>query len=141
MTRYLVDTDWAIEYLTGQPRAVRVLQAIPRERLSISVVSLGEIYDGIVGGREPEKALAVLNKFLARLTILDVTHETSRLFGHHRAKLRQRGLLIDSSDIFIAATCLQHGLRIFTNNVDHFNRIEGLEIGLAEGDGAASPPQ
>ena len=132
MTRYLVDTDWAIDYLTGQPRTMRLLQAIPRERLSISAVSLGEIYDGIVGGRDPEKALAVLAKFIERLTILDVTHETAKVFGHHRAKLRQRGLLIDSSDIFIAATCLQHGLRILTNNVDHFSRFEGLEIGLAK---------
>jgi len=136
-----VDTDLAIDYLTGQPRAVRLLQAVPRDRLCISVVSLGEIYDGIVDCGEPDKALAVLAKFLARLTILDVTHETAKVFGHHRAKLRRQGLLIDSSGLFIAATCLQHGLRILKNNVDHFRRIEGPVIGFAEGGDAAPLPQ
>jgi len=132
VTRYLLDTDWAIDYLEGYERTVRALQSVPRERLCISVVSLAEIYDGIEGDPEPEEALAVLNKFLVRLTMCDVTQETAKLFGHHRELLRRKGLLIEDLDIMIAATCFQHGLRLLTNNVRHYGRFDGLEIGLAE---------
>lgn len=42
MIRYLLDTDWIIDYLNGLPGAVRRLDELKEQGLAISVVSLAE---------------------------------------------------------------------------------------------------
>lgn len=42
--------------------------------------------------------------------------------------LRKRNQLIEFRDIFIAATCLVHGLPIATLNKKHFKRVDKLKI-------------
>jgi len=36
--------------------------------------------------------------------------------------------MVDVKDIFIAATALQKGLKLSTLNIDHFSRIDNLNI-------------
>jgi len=131
MNGYLVDTDWAIDYLAGEPQVAAVLQALPPARLFISVISLAELYEGAHGAREPSQALESLANFVSGTTVLDVSRDIARLFGERRAQFRRAGRLIDNFDLLIAATCLQHDLRLLTNNISHFERIERLELGLA----------
>ena len=45
--RYLIDTDWVIHYLNGRPAIARRLHELPPEELSLSVVSLAELYEGV----------------------------------------------------------------------------------------------
>jgi tRNA(fMet)-specific endonuclease VapC len=45
------------------------------------------------------------------------------------ADLHQRGTLIGDADILIAATGLEHGLVVVTNNESHYQRIAGLRLG------------
>lgn len=42
--------------------------------------------------------------------------------------LKQKGMLIETEDLLIGATALQHNLKLATHNVKHFQRIEGLAI-------------
>ena len=42
--------------------------------------------------------------------------------------LAKRGVLIDDGDIFIAAYCIVNGCTLVTNNMNHFERIEDLQI-------------
>jgi tRNA(fMet)-specific endonuclease VapC len=44
------------------------------------------------------------------------------------ADLYKCGQLIGDADILIAATALEHGLVLSTNNEHHFSRISGLTI-------------
>jgi tRNA(fMet)-specific endonuclease VapC len=44
------------------------------------------------------------------------------------AALYQSGKLILDADLLIAATAIEHGLVLATNNVSHFSRIAGLAI-------------
>jgi tRNA(fMet)-specific endonuclease VapC len=37
-------------------------------------------------------------------------------------------MIIGDMDLLIAATALQHGLTLLTNNRSHFERLEGLTI-------------
>jgi tRNA(fMet)-specific endonuclease VapC len=45
-----------------------------------------------------------------------------------KTRLRQKGTLIEDFDLLIAATALNNNLVLVTNNVDHFTRIEKLQI-------------
>ena len=42
--------------------------------------------------------------------------------------LRERGKLIDEFDMVIAGQAIDNGLTVITENVKHFNRIDGLKI-------------
>jgi predicted nucleic acid-binding protein len=50
--KYLVDTDWVADYLKGRPEAVQLLGQLANEGLAISLITLGEIYEGIYYGRD-----------------------------------------------------------------------------------------
>ena len=131
MNGYLVDTDWAIDYLAGDERVTPALQGLPTASLFIRIISLAELYEGAFGSRNPSEALEGLADFVSGVTVLDVSQDVARLFGEHRARLRREGQLLDNFDLLIAATCLHHDFRLLTNNVRHFQRIEGLQLGLA----------
>ena len=45
--KYLVDTDRVADWLNGRPEAVRLLSALRADGLAISLITYGEIYDGI----------------------------------------------------------------------------------------------
>lgn len=42
--------------------------------------------------------------------------------------LHKRGALIEDADILIAATALEHGLALVTENPSHFGRIQNLIV-------------
>ena len=43
---YLVDTDWAIDYLNGQDRTRERLEKLKDSGLGLSIISLAEVYEG-----------------------------------------------------------------------------------------------
>lgn len=49
--KYLVDSDWVADYLGAKQRAIQLLDTLAHDGLSISLIPLGEIYEGIYFGR------------------------------------------------------------------------------------------
>lgn len=49
-------------------------------------------------------------------------------YGELYRYLRQRGSLIGTNDLWIAATALVYGMPLVTRNVEHFERVPGLEL-------------
>ena len=45
--KYLVDTTWVIEYLRGNQDIIQRLQSYEDAGLSIAIVSLAELYEGV----------------------------------------------------------------------------------------------
>ncbi len=125
---YLVDTDWVAPFLKGRPEAVQLLTALSADGLAISLITYGEIYEGIYYGRNPTVAEAGFREFLRGVRILPLTRPITRRYARIRGDLRARGLLIGDGDLLIAATALHHGLTLVTGNVRHFERIPGLTI-------------
>ena len=68
--RYLVDTDWVIHYLKGRRPFVERLRVLEEQGLAISVINLGELYEGVYGATEPEKREQGLKDFLQGVTVL-----------------------------------------------------------------------
>jgi predicted nucleic acid-binding protein len=125
---YLVDTDWAIDYLNGQQRTRRRLEELGRSGLAFSMISLAEVYEGILYSREPEKNERGLQDFLQYVSVVNIDEETSRLFGKERGRLRTQGKRVADFDLMIGMTARQHDLTLLTNNRRHFELIEGLRI-------------
>ena len=126
--RYLIDTDWAIEYLSGREPIVERLTTLRPEGLAVSIITVAELLDGVYSSRDPAEEEAGIMDFLRGVELFLVEETTARVFAQQRSKLRKQGRTIGDFDLLLAATCLQHGLTLLTNNRRHFEMVEGLTI-------------
>lgn len=124
---YLIDTDWAVHHLNGVEEVRSRLAELRPHGLGLSTISLAELYEGVYYSRDPQRSQQQLEAFLSSVAVLGVSKEICQVFGRQRGFLRQKGLLISDFDLLIAATCLHHDLTLLTNNLRHFQRVEGLE--------------
>src|SRR5947209_19561774 len=125
--KYLVDTDWIVDYLVGKQQAISLLSSAWQDGIAISLITLGEIYEGIYYGRDPQRSEVVFRQFLRSVDILPLNRSIMQRFGRIRGDLRQRGQLIGDPDILIAATALYYDLILLTRNQKHFQRIPLLK--------------
>lgn len=125
---YLVDTDVIADWLKGISSARTLLPALQSAGLAVSILTFGEIEEGILYGYpQTAQAHAVgFRQFLRGVTVLPLHRRIMHRFAQIRGDLRQRGLIIGDFDIAIAATALQHNLILVTRNVRHFQRVPGL---------------
>jgi tRNA(fMet)-specific endonuclease VapC len=67
------------------------------------------------------------DRLLSIIKVLPWLPESSEYFGSIKADLESRGKIIDDFDIAIAAIAISHNYGVITANLDHFQRINGLE--------------
>jgi tRNA(fMet)-specific endonuclease VapC len=125
---HLVDSDWVADYLRGKSLAVDLLTSLGPTGLAISLITFGEIYEGVYYGRDPRRAEEIFLGFLRWIDILPLDEAILRRFARIRGDLRRRGQLVGDSDILIAATEIHFGLTLVKRNLRHFERIAELEI-------------
>jgi tRNA(fMet)-specific endonuclease VapC len=125
---FLVDTDWAVSHLKGVPRVSAAFDEKLPQGLGLSIISIAELWEGILYARDAARSQQNLESFLAIVQVLDLDDRTCRRFGEIRGLLRKRGKIIGDFDILIAATALRHDLTLLTNNRRHFENVPGLNI-------------
>jgi len=126
--KYLIDTDWIIHGLHGEKQVTKKLLELKGEGLTISVISLAELYEGVYRSTDPTSDEKVLNDFLTGVSVLGINGEICKIFGRERARLRKEGKPIGDLDLLIASTCLHHELTLLTDNIREFERVENLKI-------------
>jgi tRNA(fMet)-specific endonuclease VapC len=124
----LVDSDWIADWLQGRPDAVRLLNTLIPDGIAISLVTYGEIYEGIYYGRDPNATERVFRNLLRGVTVLPLNRSTMRRFARLRGQLRAAGQLIGDPDLLIAATALEHNLVLVTRNRRDFQRVPNLAL-------------
>ena len=125
---YLVDTDVVVSYLNGRADAVALLNLLLSDGVAISVITFGEIYEGVSFGSDPARHLAGFRRFLHGVRVLEVNRRIARQFGQLRGLLRRQGQLLPAPDLLIAATALAYDLTLVTLNLRHFQRVPGLRL-------------
>ena len=91
--KYLVDSDYVADYLGAHPAAIKLLSSFAKDDLSISLITYGEIYEGIHFGRDPQKTTDVFHRFLRPVVILPLTQPIMRQFARIRGELIRTGKL------------------------------------------------
>ena len=125
---FLIDTDWIIDHFNGVERVTRRLQELRDRGLGVSVISVAELWEGVYSSRDPARSQAMLKEFLSGVVILGIDEEICQSFGQLRGAHRRKGQSVADFDLLIAATALQHRLTLLTNNLKHFEGIEGLAV-------------
>jgi tRNA(fMet)-specific endonuclease VapC len=125
---YLIDTDVVANWLKGRQEEVTLLSSFGAEDLAISLITYGEIYDGIYYGRNPEANERIFQQFLRWVEVLPLNRSIMKQFARIRGHLRRSGPLIGDPDLLIAATALYHDLTVVTHNTRHFSRVPDLKL-------------
>lgn len=122
---YLVDTNVISELVKKKPEknVIDWFKTIPNEALHISVLTLGEIRKGVENlqnGERKEKLLLWLeielpNWFEDRVLAID--QNVADMWGRLLGEIKHSVPAIDS---LIAATAIQHNLRLVTRNEKDF---------------------
>ncbi|MCK4206981.1 tRNA(fMet)-specific endonuclease VapC [Brucella pituitosa] len=128
MLRYMLDTNICI--FTIKNRSQQVREAFNRfhDQLCISSVSLMELIYGAEKSAHPEKNLAVVEGFAARLEVLSYDESAANHTGQLRAELARSGTPIGPYNQLIAGHARSRGLIIVTNNRREFDRVPGLRL-------------
>jgi tRNA(fMet)-specific endonuclease VapC len=94
-------------------------------RLTFSQISCYEILRGL----RKKSALRQLERFAdfcRHSDLLPVTYAVLDLAAELWAEGRKRGIIVEDSDLIIAATALSHGRTLVTSNPRHFDWIDGI---------------
>ena len=113
----LLDTDILSAVMRQQPVALahaRTYLAI-YHRLTFSIITRYEILRGL-HAKNATAQLAAFDQLCSASTILPLTDAIVVRAATIYADLHQRGTLIGDADILIAATGIEHGLIVVTNN-------------------------
>ncbi len=125
---YLIDSDRLIDAITGVATALHLLDDLSSEGVAVSIVSLGELFEGAFGAPNPNENLEAIREFLAGYPILGLSEPIMEMFGRIRSRLRKQGQLIPDLDLLIASTALAHDLTLVTRNRRHFERVPNLRL-------------
>jgi tRNA(fMet)-specific endonuclease VapC len=122
VTAGLLDTSAYSAFMRGHLELKSALQRV--DRIVLTPVVLGELGSGFRAGARRRKNEAELRRFLAspRVDVVPIDAETAERYAVILHALRLAGTPIPTNDIWIAASAMQHGLRLLTTDV-HYDRI------------------
>ena len=123
-----MDTDWVIYYTRGVSAIVSQVDELAADGLGLSVISLAELYEGLLASRRPGTDEERLDDFITGIQVLPLDELICREFAAQRRRLRLSGNLISDLDLLIGSTAIHHNLTLLTNNRRHFSRMEGLRL-------------
>lgn len=99
--------------------------------IAVSAITIGELSMGIELMQSAAKRARATN-FLATVTrilqCVPVDELVARTFGQVASDLRRRGMPIGAHDTWIAATAIAYGHTVVTDNVQHFECVDGLTV-------------
>ncbi|MBI3207794.1 MAG: PIN domain-containing protein [Candidatus Solibacter usitatus] len=99
--------------------------------IGLSVVTIVELTHGIqrAGTEERrQRRQAFVDELVRDVPVHPVTIETARLAGRIEGDQAAQGVRIAFEDLLIAATALQLGFGVVTDNVRHFELVPGLTV-------------
>jgi tRNA(fMet)-specific endonuclease VapC len=127
--RFFVDTNIWIFCLRGRsPEAWARLNRESAQQVVLALQTFAELWVGIEKCARPEAEQAKMQAMIAPYAVILPTLSTARYYARIRADLEKRGQSISEQDLWVAATALEEGGAVVTNNVDEFTRIPGLVV-------------
>ena len=127
MKKILIDTNAYSSFMAGNKIILDYI--IDSEITYFSTIVIGELFAGFFGGVKVSENRIDLKNFISKpgVQIIDVTIETSEIFGEIKNELSKKGKMIPINDIWIAAHSIETGSKLLTFD-GHFSNISGLRI-------------
>lgn len=126
-----LDTSAYSALLRGHPGIHRLVQET--DEIFVNSIVLGELKALFLRGRHRRKNEKELALFLAspRVRVANLDEETADRYAAIVNSLRTAGTPIPTNDVWIAASVMQHGLRLVTLD-EHFRKVPQILVLLFE---------
>lgn len=128
MLKFMLDTNICIFTIKNRPQEVREAFKQHHGQLCISTVTLMELVYGAEKSAFPERNLATIEGFAARLDVLMYDEAAASHTGQLRAEQAKVGKRIGPYDQMIAGHARSRGLILVTNNMREFKAVPGLRV-------------
>ena len=122
----LLDTSILIDYFRKSNKKNSIFyQLVETEQYTFatSVITEYEIYVGATIGQQ-----SFWNQFFAAMRLLTFDSRCVKEAVEIQHELKKNNQMIAIPDLLIGATARSNNLRMATKNIDHFQRIPGLQI-------------
>lgn len=126
MSRYLLDTNIISFYLKGDEN-LKDKVLINIDSIAISIISCYEIISGLQS-INANKRIVEFEKFCELIDIVNLDKYSILASCKIYSILKKSGNLIDDMDILIAGIAKSNNLVMVTDNMQHFERIDGLKV-------------
>ncbi len=125
MRRVVIDTNVYSRGLAGERWSAAILRQA--EEILLCPIVVGELFTGFRNGARESRNRALFERFVAtsRVTVVNISVETSEFYSSVLGQLRRQGTPIPTNDIWIAACAMEHGAHVATLDA-HFKRVAGL---------------
>jgi tRNA(fMet)-specific endonuclease VapC len=97
-------------------------------RLAIPTIVLAELYAGAYRHPSPARLLGLIADLLREVHVFDFDTASAEQFGKLRGALLQKGVVVSTPDLMIAAVALVRDLTLVTNNTVDFRLIPRLRL-------------
>jgi tRNA(fMet)-specific endonuclease VapC len=129
-TRVIIDTDILIDLLTNVTGAVNSISEMERKGclLATTIINAFELFHGAYRSKNREKNLDSTMNLLKRLTILKLGLASAQDAGRLYSELETEGQPVGLRNAIIGAIALTRGYTLATRNIEHFQKIKGLNV-------------
>ena len=127
----MIDASVLIEHERGRVNLERHLAGREQEEFFLSVITASELLHGVHRAADPNvraRRSAFVEAVLERFPLLPVDLAIARAHAQLWAGLMAEGRLIGPHDLWLAATCVAHGLTMVTANIREFAQVPGLAV-------------
>lgn len=128
--RVTIDTDILIDLLRNKTKVVNSISEMETKGYSLATTTINafELFYGAYKSEKREKNLTSTKKLLKRLNILKMELASAQNAGRIYSELETEGQPIGLRDVMIGAITLTEGYSLATRNVEHFQKIKGLNL-------------
>jgi len=125
--KVMLDTSAYSAYLRGNAEVQQMLREA--DEIYLNPVVLGELSAGFARGGREKKNKEILREFLAspRVQVAVIDEETAERYAAIITYLWSKGTPLPTSDLWIAATAMQYGLKLITTD-SHFRNVPQIII-------------
>lgn len=127
---YLIDTNICIYIMNKKPAyVIEKFKKMAMGEIGISSITVSELQYGVAKSSRQVENAKRLSEFLIPFEILPYDADAAAaVYGDIRAQLESTGQTIGPLDLLIGAHALSQNLKVITNNVKEFSRIDRLIV-------------
>ena len=124
-----LDTGVCVAFLRGtMPSVLGMLRTLQPHEVSISAVAQAELRLGVLKNTRAKNLATQVELFLAPFECVPFDAVCAAEYARIRSALEQKGVLLGSNDLMIAATALAHDAVLVTSNSRRFEKVRGLKV-------------
>jgi predicted nucleic acid-binding protein len=124
-----LETTFLVDLLRGKKEVSELKDELIRSDkiFAIASPSIMEIWSGASLSMQSEYKKEKINELILSLTILSLDEKSAKEAGEIEAELIEKGIIIETEDIMIAAIAKVNGETLVTRD-GHYAKIPGLKM-------------